>query len=125
MVSDGDTALRVEEKYKDKATSATAEKLEPALAKEFGIVRFDLFASIDRRNYTPMAGQHDSLFFTALLPDALALATASGDIRARASHPCDHAERMCPKSTATNAAVDGPSPVNNRSAAISPISTYT
>ena len=151
MVSDGDTALRIEEKYQDKVTGAMVETLKPALAKEFDIVLFDLPANIDRRNYIPMAalaasdyivtptepskitinamartfdiirdvqgsarqrgyavpkivgvvlnktdkrtkqyrlhakeinlmaGQHDSLVFTAFLPNAPTLATASDD----------------------------------------------
>jgi chromosome partitioning protein len=151
MVSDGDTALRVEEKYKDRIATAVVEKLKPMLAKEFDIVLFDLPANIDRRNYIPMAalaaadhiltptepskitvnamektfdiirdvqgfakqrgygipkvvgvvlnktdkrtkqyrlhakdinllaGQHDSLVFTAFLPNAPTLATASDD----------------------------------------------
>lgn len=55
MASDGDVAMRVEERYKDKIAAAMVDRFRPMLEKEFDIVLYDLPANIDRRNYLPMA----------------------------------------------------------------------
>lgn len=55
LVSDGDSMLRLEEKYRNRIPIAIHERLLSLLRKEFDIVLFDLPANIDRRNFLPMA----------------------------------------------------------------------
>jgi chromosome partitioning protein len=55
MVSDGDSAVTLEEKYRDRIAIGMYERLRPLFYEAFDIVIFDLPANIDRRNLLSMA----------------------------------------------------------------------